>query len=113
MNRRVSIALRCGGMKEPGLISMGHVERVPGAVGADLKRLNPQPAIVFRACWRCEIENKVDFSEIEWSADIVLMKFEAWFRLQMLQVLKRASAEIIYSRNGVPVSQKCIREMRT
>lgn len=100
-------------MQKLGMILVGHVECVPGSGRTNLKRFNPQPAIVFRACGGGEIENKVDFSEVERSADIVLMKFEAWFRLQMFQVLKRASTEIIHTRNGVSFSQKCIREMRT
>jgi hypothetical protein len=57
---RVAVDLRGGGDEEAGAVLLGQPERVVGAVGADLQRVQRQAQVVDRRRGRREVVDEVD-----------------------------------------------------
>jgi hypothetical protein len=70
-------------MEKFGLIFVRKLQRIARAGRSDFKSFNAQAAVVSWAGRRGKIENVVDSAEIEWRADVMLLKFKARFRSKM------------------------------
>ena len=57
---RIAVDLAGGGDQEAGAMALGEAERVVGAVGADLERVQGQPQVVDRRGGRGEVVDEVD-----------------------------------------------------
>lgn len=74
-------------MQEFCTIFSGKIEHVPRADRSDHQGFNIQSKIVWRAGWRCKIENIIDRPGIEAQTDILFEKLEPRFGLEMSNIL--------------------------
>ncbi len=68
--------------------------------------------VVNRAGGRSQVENIVNFAEIEGLADILLHKFEARVIIQMLNIRPTSSQQIVGTHDGMALRQQRVAQMR-
>src|ERR1700677_1958307 len=114
MFQRVAVDLAGGGDQEARALGLGQPERVVGAVGAHLQRVQRQAQVVDRRCWRGEVVDEVDrlLHEVrlyEEDTDV----HEALGVANVLDVGERAGLEVVHADHAVPARQQLIAKVRS
>ena len=100
-------------MQEFCSIFSGKIKHVPRADRSDHQGFNTQSQIVWRAGWRCKIEDIIDWAGIEAQADIFFEKLESRFGIEMSNILSESCAEIIKTNHEMSVGEKSVGKMGT
>ena len=95
MDERVAVDLAGGGEQEARALELGQPERVVGAVGADLERVQRQAQVVDRAGRAGEVVDEVDAPvDLEMLGHVVIEEDEVAVA-DVLDVLERAGVEVV------------------
>ena len=91
---------------------LGQAERVVGAVGADLERVQRQPQVVDRRRGRGEVVDEVDRLVDEERLDDVLVQERELGHADVLDVGERAGLEVVDADHAVPAAEELVAEVR-
>src|ERR1019366_4726003 len=111
--QRVAVHLTGRGDQEACALGLGQAERVVGAVGADLERVQGQPQVVDRRGRRGEVIDEVDRLVHEVGLDDVDPDVpEAVGVAQVLDVGERARLEVVHADDAVSARQQLVAQVR-
>ncbi len=91
---------------------LGQTERVVGAVGAHLQRVERKTQVVDRRGRRGEVVDEVDRLIDEVGLDDVQVQVDEIRRADVLDVGQRAGLEVVYADDTVAPPEKLVAQMR-
>ena len=109
---RVAVDLGGRGGQEARAVQLGQAERVVGAVGADLERVQRQPQVVDRRGGRGEVVDEVDRLVDEERLDDVLVQVHELGRADVLDVGEGAGLEVVDADHPMTAPQQLVTEVR-
>src|SRR6266566_1497900 len=114
VHQRVAVHFRRRGEQEAGMLRHGETQRLVGAEGADLQRLDRQLEIVDRAGGAREVQHAIERSfDFDVAGDVLVGEPEARMRGDVRQVRRIARDVIVHSQYVVPERQELVYEMRS
>ena len=112
VHQRVAVDLGRRGQQEAGALGLGEAERVVGAVGADLQRVERQPRVVDRAGRRGHVEDEVDrLVDLVVLGDVEHQELEVG-AADVLDVGQRPGLEVVDADHAIAPLEQVIAKVR-
>ena len=99
-------------MQKSGAVFTREIESIPGSLRADIQGLRAKPGIVGRTGRRGEIEQVVDFSQVERLADVLLYQGESGLVDQSGEVGNPAGGKVVDTYDVMALGEESIAKMR-
>src|ERR1700733_762994 len=111
MFQRIAVALGGGRDEILRVVFERDVEGVKSSEGSDFQSGNSVDGVIHRAGGAGEVENEVDFADIERFADVLFYKLEARIMLEMIQIRAAAGEEVVDYNHTPAFTEEGIAEM--
>jgi hypothetical protein len=113
VHKRVAVDLARRREQEARAVVLRQAERVVGAVGADLERMQGQPRIVDRAGGRGHVVDEVDgLVDLVMRGDVEHLEAEVRPVLEVPDVLQRSRLEVVDADHPVSAVEQVVAQMR-